>query len=937
MMSFPTGSLSFRSIIVISWMLLGFSGAQLFGQAPTELSTAELIKQLASRQGEARTELQLALLKRLDAPVDVRDRACDELIERFKEQDNPAVLGQAYSGKGKVLGDRLDFAAAVKMLEIAEGYGRRCADVDPGIFFKSICNRAVYLSAQSEREEPVRLLREAIEYAKPYEDALDVPFAYAMLGRLAEASGAIDKAFEYLQLGFESAARSNKSTLAAQAGISILELALSEKKPELASEWLVRLEPWVEKSSDPRTKFLLALRREDLRRMQGDPTGAAEAVQRLIDQQPPDADAQSLGVLYLSLAACHFEAKNYEAAIAASKKGGEILKPIFRSWTLTQMNLIESEFALGKDEEALTEVDDLLNDPRQVAAIHRIGLLALKSRILAKLDLHEESLAALQACRELEGKRATDRAQEIAHFIGAAYDGQQREAALSMAQARQQAAEYQAELHKEVAMRERSSSANDRFVKNVAIVASLLGIAISLLLIRAHSNRRAALMIAARERELNDHLQDRLARQAVELKEETQARQQLELAVERKFRDEALGKLTGGVAHDFNNLLTVVVHSADLLQRQNPQLAEDSIQLLEAINNAAESGSTIVSQLMAYTRQQPLEPQPIRIADWIASTRTMLKQSVGKSIQLSENDQSGEALICIDAAQLTTAVINLLANARDAIRPGSGTIEFNIRCLTLDCNSSDAWPTLSPGEYALFEVIDSGKGMSSDELAHACEPFFTTKPTGAGTGLGLSTVLGFVKQSGGDLRLSSQPGAGTRVSFCIPLIEDKVSNGREGIGTGLSPAERSPAERTGAVMCEAASSKYQPHSNMVASDARSQSQLLLVEDQEAVRTVLAAGLKSIGYEVTQAGHAEEAMAIMSQTGAPKILLSDVRMPGSMDGVQLRRWVLERFPGVHVVLMSGYRDLETDEDSQEQILFLQKPVKLQELHRALSMQ
>ncbi len=907
MIPFATGLIRSIGFLWVSWL-----SCCAVAQAPAQTSasiaasiadlpTAKLIEQLEASQGQARVDLQLALLKRLDAPVEAREKACDELIERFKDQDDPEMLGAAYLGKGKVYGDRLDFAAATKMLELAESYGRRCADRNPAIFFKASCNRAVYLSAQGQREEPVRILREAIEFAKPFGDQLDVPFAYAMLGRLAEASGAIDRAFEYLQNSFESATRLGKDTLAAQAGISILELALSEEKTEMAQEWLQRIEPWIAKSSDPRTKFVLALRREDLKRALGDPTGAAEAVQALIDSRPLGGDPQSMGLLYLSLAASQFAAKNYQACIEAADKGAEFLKPVFRSWTLTQISRAESLFALGKNEESLTAVDQLLGDERLVP-LHRIRLLELKSRILASLERHSESLAALQTCRTEETRRATDRANEVAQFIKAAYDGQQREAELSAAKAKQEMAEYQAELHREIALRERTSAAHDRLIKNAAIFASLIALAIGFLFIRSSANRRAAITIAERQRELSEQLKSQLEKQAIELKEETSTRQQLELAIERKFRDEALGKLTGGVAHDFNNLLTVILHSVDLLRMQNSTLKPESTQMLDAISGAAESGASIVSQLMAYTRQQPLEPKPIRISDWLANTRTILKQTVGPPIQFIESDSSAGATICIDTAQLTTAVINLLANARDAIRPHSGTIELNISCLELDPTSSKAWNHLPAGHYAQFRISDTGKGMSPDELEHACEPFFTTKHPGAGTGLGLSTVLGFVKQSGGDLQLTSQPGVGTTVSFVLPQSAQPVA----------PRAVMAPLQTTD-----------------------KNGQVLLVEDQEAVRVVLATGLASIGYEVIPARHAQEAIEIIQRSGPPRVLLSDVRMPGSMDGVQLRRWVLKRYPNVRVVLMSGYRELDSEAATEADIVFLQKPVKLQELHRALS--
>ncbi len=324
-----------------------------WAQAPVATSDdaepiAALLQRLEASEGPTRVQLQLTLLKRLDAPVSARERACDELIEKYKDLDDPQILGAAYAGKGKVLGDRLEFQAAARILELAASYGRRCADRDPSIFFKASCNRAAYLNALGERSAPTKILQEAIEFAKPFGDQLDVPFAYAMLGRLAEASGAVDKAFEYLQVSFESATKLNKTTLAAQAGISILELALSENQIDQAAEWLPRIEPWIERSNDPRTKFILQLRREDLRRAQGDARGAAEAVQKMIDAFPPEGDLQSRGLLYLSAAASYFAAKDYAAAMEASKQGAEILKSVFRSWTLTQLNLAECLTALGE-------------------------------------------------------------------------------------------------------------------------------------------------------------------------------------------------------------------------------------------------------------------------------------------------------------------------------------------------------------------------------------------------------------------------------------------------------------------------------------------------------------------------------------------------------------------------------------------------------------
>ncbi len=229
-------------------------------------------------------------------------------------------------------------------------------------------------------------------------------------------------------------------------------------------------------------------------------------------------------------------------------------------------------------------------------------------------------------------------------------------------------------------------------------------------------------------------------------------------------------------------------------------------------------------------------------------------------VEYRETELADGASICVDSARLTTAIINLLANARDAIDPVSGKIELKITSCAIDDKEASTWTDIVPGEYVLFQVFDNGRGMSPEELQRACEPFYSTKSPSAGTGLGLSSVLGFVRQSGGDLQLKSTEESGTSVSFLLPKIVESA----EQFGT---------------------------HSKIGFN--KSLRKILLVEDQEQVRMVIGVCLKSMGLDVFEAANAEQAMQLIDKTPSLDWVLSDIRMPGAMDGVQLRKWILEK--------------------------------------------
>ncbi len=253
----------------------------------------------------------------------------------------------------------------------------------------------------------------------------------------------------------------------------------------------------------------------------------------------------------------------------------------------------------------------------------------------------------------------------------------------------------------------------------------------------------------------------------------------------------------------------------------------------------------------------------MEVTSWLQSVSTLFGKTVGDAIQLTIRDQSQGAVIMIDPAQLTTSILNLLSNARDAVE-SNGKVEFSIARRQLDADAIGTWSEVAEGMYVEFEVRDNGKGIASQNLGRICEPFFTTKEAAAGTGLGLSSVLGFVKQSKGDLRIASEIGKGTCVKFLIPVSLAEVSASTDVVDEEAKPKGRS---------------------------------ILIVDDQDDVRFVLVSKLETMGFVVHQADSARAAIQFLQRANAdslPDLVLSDVRMPGPLSGVELRYWIATKF-------------------------------------------
>jgi len=364
---------------------------------------------------------------------------------------------------------------------------------------------------------------------------------------------------------------------------------------------------------------------------------------------------------------------------------------------------------------------------------------------------------------------------------------------------------------------------------------------------------------------------------------------------------EAIGRLAGGIAHDFNNLVQAISGYTEMaLHGLGP---DDSLRHpLEEIKRAGDRAAALTRQLLAFSRQQVLQPRVLALNDVVARVEQLLRRLIGEDVRLCTALAPDLGAVRADAAQLEQVLMNLAVNARDAM-PGGGVLTIETRNVTLPApDQREAF--IQPGPYVLLLVADSGCGMDPETRRRAFEPFFTTKPPGQGTGLGLSTVYGIVKQSGGYILVDSAPGAGTRVRIYLPRVN-------------ADPVEDPPDAVASAI-------------------PRGSGTLLLVEDEDGVRELVAEWLGSHGYRVLEAASGAEALEVARRHDGPiHLLVADVVMPG-MGGPELASRLAADRPGMRVVYVSGYAEDATGDGrlTASGAAFVQKPFALDHLVRTI---
>ncbi len=362
---------------------------------------------------------------------------------------------------------------------------------------------------------------------------------------------------------------------------------------------------------------------------------------------------------------------------------------------------------------------------------------------------------------------------------------------------------------------------------------------------------------------------------------------------------EAVGQLTGGIAHDFNNLLTVISGNLEMIEDKLPQGQLRG--LLKEAQDAAADGAKLTGQLLAFGRRQPLSPKPADLGQLVSGFSDLLRRTLGENIKLSTVIAGAGLNVLVDSSQLQNAILNIALNARDAM-PRGGSLTTEISRVHLDADYAKMYPEVRSGNFVLISMTDTGAGMSEEVQKRAIEPFFTTKDVGAGTGLGLSMVYGFVKQSGGHLQLYSETGRGSTIRIYLPAIG---SSGSQEVQQGPEPVE-SPLPQGDELV-------------------------LVVEDDPRVRRVAVARLSSMGYSVLEADSGRRAMEVLRADDKIALLFTDIVMPGGMTGDELAREARNLRPDMSVLFTSGYSEpglTETDGIIGSQ--WLRKPYTAREL-------
>jgi two-component system cell cycle sensor histidine kinase/response regulator CckA len=380
-------------------------------------------------------------------------------------------------------------------------------------------------------------------------------------------------------------------------------------------------------------------------------------------------------------------------------------------------------------------------------------------------------------------------------------------------------------------------------------------------------------------------------------------RRKLEDALTQTQKLEAVGRLAGGIAHDFNNLLTAILGYTEFLARELEEGTRPHADALE-VRAAAERAAGLTRQLLVFSRTQTIKPEVIHPNQRVSGLHVLLGRLIGENIEVESKLENGLWPVLIDPGQFDQIVTNLVLNARDAMDRG-GQLAIETRNVVIE----EGWSDVRPGEFVSLTISDTGEGMSEDTLAHALEPFYTTKDPSKGTGLGLATVYGIVEQAQGSLRLYSEVGVGTTVKVYLPRA-------REAPAPSVEPAERdagpvaAPPLGTGAV--------------------------LLVEDETAVRSLVSRMLRSLGYDAIVAASAAEAVGLFElHRDAITVLLTDVVMP-QLGGRELAERLLVAAPGLRVLFMSGYTEdaLIRRRELAARFAFIEKPFTTGELGHAL---
>ncbi len=690
-------------------------------------------------------------------------------------------------------------------------------------------------------------------------------------GRIQEA----EKLYETIML---EALQLQNDRAALHAGNNLLAMLLEESNLLAARHVLKELEPLMDRGRDEIATQSIRLRKYDLLRSEDQNEAAIQGMQEFIAMNDRSAPPILLGSAHRLLASALCEQGSLEEALIHAQKSVDLSKPVSRNATDAFLTLAQVHMKKQDYDHVLNVLDQLGPNatliPKRKRTIHQLRLEAT-----LRQQGRDEEVELLRAMMDANRSQEQLHSKSVADYFESKLAAMHRDLAM-------QKLESQSRFTSEKTRWEQ----RNRFLLFGFLTAG--GLCASLLLY-LDVRRRGERTRIALEKAQNEKLEALVERKTQELKASLEARAEMTEALERKKRFETIGHLASNVAHDINNLLQVISNANEGLA--NPQVdANERREILTVSNHSLKHGSGIIRHLLAYSRQQELSAQAICLHEYLNECLPLLRSAVGDGMELQLLDHSQLRSVFVDPSHLTTSLLNLLSNSVDAM-PQGGKVILETSIVSLPDALSHQWNHLQSGEYVLIAVADTGCGMSKEQVHRAFEPFYSTKEVGKGAGLGLSSVFGFVKQSGGDIRMTSELNKGTRVEFVLPA-------------------------------CAAQTPKTEPLV-LETNQPMAATRLLLVEDQEALAMSLSKLLCHLKVQPHWVPTGDEAKRFLEVDPHFDIVLSDVHMPGTIDGLALAKWIRAEKPHINVLLMSGYHDIpQKDFDFP----LLTKPFNMREL-------
>ncbi|MEM1174447.1 MAG: ATP-binding protein [Pseudomonadota bacterium] len=670
---------------------------------------------------------------------------------------------------------------------------------------------------------------------------------------------------------------SGEDQVALFAGNNLVVILISMQDYISARETLDLLAPVLERTPFSMVSSSLLIHDYELIRIGGEPERAEAGLQQFLEGEPNTIPLVR-GSAYRILADTLLDLGEPELALEKADLAFEELKDQAHIVPEVFLTLANIHLALGNYDETLRQLDRV-DFSKDAIDARRTYHDALKLQALLGQSGDAAILDAFQTYLESDKTRDEVVSVSRAEFYEAKLTAATQSLELRLAR---EEASLQAQ-------RRIAENRNNRLWLVLLATGSLAGILVTGLILNRNLERRRL-----REKEQqNTKLEELVRDKTRELRRNLSKQSEMTRELENRKRIESIGMLASNFAHDFNSLLHVISGSNEIIAA--PGCTEDERgRMLSLSNQSVKKGAGILRQLLAYARQQDLESRPIEFTEFLAETEDLLRFAAGEENTLAVVNRSNAAHVYVDPAQLTTSFLNLINNSVDAMEK-SGSIEILVETLHIADQTQDWSADLDAGNYVSISLRDSGRGMTATELEQAIEPFYTTKDVHHGSGLGLSSVYGFVRQSGGDLRISSAPGEWTLVEFLLPIV---VPNDAADASAGIAQV-----------------------------GALTGLSVLIVEDNDMVADVVQASVSLLHLESHRVSSGQDAKDHLASGFKYDYLLTDVRMPGDVDGVELAHWARENVSDISIIIMTGFSELVMEESEFD---VLRKPFTQKDL-------